>query len=173
MSRVRIPSPAPPPTYSDTSSGVPERDRVVTGMDDVGRGRTIVTASATFACAACGNVAATVSLVEPGQPDPGDPTDVGQILGSAFPDRARLSIVGGPVPVTHGFPPIERVAAALEAGDAAALFAIDYEYAPFWCPRCSASYCGDDYRSWVTFDEGFYDAAYGICPEGHERELDD
>jgi predicted RNA-binding Zn-ribbon protein involved in translation (DUF1610 family) len=139
-----------------------------------------VTTSATFSCAACGNVAATAALIDPGEPDPrlppgspDVPPGVGSILGSAFPDQARLSIDGGPVSVTHGFPPVERVAAALRAGDAAALFAIDPEYAPFWCPRCGASYCGYDYRSWVTFDEGFYDATYGVCPEGHERELDD
>ena len=126
-----------------------------------------MTTSATFCCAARGNVAATVSLVEPGQ------ADVAWILSSAFPKQAHLTIDGGPISVAHGFPPIERVAAALEAGDAAALFAIDDEYAPFWCPRCRASYCGDDYRSWVTFDEGFYDATYGVCPQGHERELDD
>ena len=136
--------------------------------------------SATFQCAACGNVAATVTLVEPGQPGPtrtpeppGAQPGVGSFLSSAFPDQAHLAIDGGPVSVAHGFVPIERVAAALEASDAAALFAINYEYAPFWCPRCNASYCGDDYRSWVTFDEGFYDATYGVCPEGHERELDD
>ena len=139
-----------------------------------------MTRSATFPCAACGKVAATVTLVEPGQTDPrltpeppGVPPGVGSILSSAFRDQAHLSIDGGPVPVTHGFVPVEQCAVALDAGDAAALFAINSEYAPFWCPRCSASYCGDDYRSWVTFDEGFYDATYGVCPEGHERELDD
>ena len=139
-----------------------------------------MTTSATFPCAACGKVAATVTLVDAGQPDPtltpeapGVLPGVGSILGSAFPDQARLSINGGPITVTHGFPPVERAAAALEAGDAAALFAINPEYAPFWCPLCSAAYCGDDYRSWVTFDDGFYDATYGVCPEGHERELDD
>ena len=60
--------------------------------------------------------------------------------------------------MTHGFVRVEKCAAALDAGDAAALFAINPEYAPFWCPMCRASYCGDDYRSWVTFDEGSYDA---------------
>ena len=75
--------------------------------------------------------------------------------------------------MTHGLPPVERAAAVLEAGDAAALFSINPEYAPFWCPLCSAAYCGDDYRSRVAFDEGVYDATYGVCPEGHERELDD
>ena len=139
-----------------------------------------MTTSATFPCAACGNVAVTVTLVVPGQTDPrltpeppGVPPGVDSIFSSAFPDQAHLAIDGGPVPVAHGFAPMEKVAAALEAGDAAALFAINPEYAPFWCPRCSASYCDDDYRSWVTFDEGFYDATYGVCPEGHERELDD
>lgn len=139
-----------------------------------------MTVGATFQCGACGKVAATVTLVEPGQPDPrltpeppGVPPGVGTIFSSLHPDRAQLSIAGGPISVTHGFAPMEGTAAALESGDAAALYAIDSEYAPFWCPWCSASYCKEHFRSWVTFDDGFYDATYGICPEGHQRKLDD
>ena len=139
-----------------------------------------MTASASFPCAACGNVAATVTLVESGQPDPrltpeppGVPPGIGTILSSGFRIGRSSSIDGGPISVTHGFVPVKKWAAALDARDAAALFAINSEYAPFWCPRCSASYCRDDFRSWVTFDKGFYDATYGVCPEGHERKLDD
>jgi hypothetical protein len=127
--------------------------------------------SATYLCASCGEVASTVSLIPPGQPDPGPSTSM--ILGSAFPDRARLSIDGGPVSVTYGFVPEDSVAAALESGDPSALYAINFEYTPFWCPSCGVSYCDEHYRSWITFDDGFYDATYGECPQGHERMLDD
>ena len=53
-----------------------------------------MTTSATFPCAACGNVAATVTLFDPGQPDPkqtpeppGAPPGVGSMLSSAFQDE--------------------------------------------------------------------------------------
>jgi hypothetical protein len=138
-----------------------------------------MTVSATFTCATCGGRAATVTLLEPGDPVPDAPDGppgtpgLGALTAAAFPDRAQLVIEGGPVSKAVGFVPPFVVSAALAGGDAALLYAIDAELAPFWCPRCEAAYCADHYRSWVTFDEGFYDATYGECPEGHERMLDD
>ena len=140
-----------------------------------------MTVTATFQCGTCDEVAATVTLVDPGQPDPrltpeppDAPPGVSTIFSSVYPDRAQLAIDGGPVSVTHGgLTQTDGVAAALEDNDAAALFAIDREFAPFWCPICRLSYCREHFRSWVTFDDGFYDATYGACPEGHQRKLDD
>jgi len=64
--------------------------------------------------------------------------------------------------------------AALRAGDAAALFAVDLELAPFWCPRCEASYCGEHWVRWSVFDDdGWHDSIRGRCPQGHERMLED
>lgn len=135
--------------------------------------------SATFRCRTCGGIAAVVTLVEPGDPlpdAPGSPPGtpgLGALTAAAFPDRGQLVIEGGPVSKAVGFVTPATVAVALAGPDAALLYAIDPELAPFWCPSCGASYCADHYRSWVTFDEGFYDATYGVCPEGHERMLDD
>ena len=42
-----------------------------------------------------------------------------------------------------------------------------------WCPTCSRVYCHTDYRVWETWDEGFFDAYWGKCPNGHARELAD
>ena len=135
--------------------------------------------SATFRCAACGGVAATVTLVAPGEAvpptdgiPPGTP-DLGSFTAAGFPDRAQLIVAGGPVPKAVAPVAPTVVAAALRGGDAALLYALDAELVPFWCPACEASYCAEHYRSWVTFDEGFYDATYGVCPAGHERMLDD
>jgi len=138
-----------------------------------------VSASATFACAACGGTAAVVTLLSPGDPLPdvlrrppgaADPVLLGRdVLG----DRTWLVIAGGPVSKAVSVLPADEIAAALERADAAALHAVDAELAPFWCPACGAAYCADHYRSWVTFDDGFYDATYGECPAGHERMLDD
>jgi hypothetical protein len=68
---------------------------------------------------------------------------------------------------------MEQVAQALDTGDGAVLFAIDQEYAPFWCPRCAAAYCREHYRSFTVYDEGFFDCIRGVCPKGHERTLVD
>jgi hypothetical protein len=141
-----------------------------------------VTVTATFRCGACSKVAATVTLVDPGDPDPrltpeplGAPPGISTLFSSIAPDSAQLSIDGGPLSVTHGLVlgGSEEIALALERVDAAALYRIDSEYAPFWCPTCCLAYCRDHFQSWPTFDDGFYDATYGICAEGHRRKLDD
>jgi hypothetical protein len=87
----------------------------------------------------------------------------------------RITIKGGPVSVTIGLESnqIASVASALEQHDVAALFAIDREFAPFWCPDCEAAYCAIHYRHWDVYDDGFFDCVRGVCPRGHERMLMD
>ena len=60
-----------------------------------------------------------------------------------------------------------------EALDPAALRRIDWELAPFYCPDCAQNYCRADWRTYVLFDEGFYDCTMGRCPRGHEHMIDD
>ena len=135
-----------------------------------------MTVSATYPCGACGAVASTVSLVAPGQSDPRltpEPPGVPPGIGTIFSGHAQLSIDGGPVSLTLGPVSMEAVTAALASGDAAALFEIDPEYAPFWCPTCGASYCRDHYRSYPVYDDGYFDCVRGVCPNGHERVLED
>ncbi len=93
-----------------------------------------MSASATYLCGACGTVAATVTLVVPGQRDPrltpeppGVPPGRSTLLGTVFPRSGRLSIDGGPVSLTLAPVPMEEVATALETGNAAALYALDPE----------------------------------------------
>lgn len=65
---------------------------------------------------------------------------------------------------------------ALETGRADAVFAVDPELAPWWCPQCSAGYCGEHWTRWDVFDEdepAFHDSIRGRCPRGHERMLED
>ena len=61
--------------------------------------------------------------------------------------------------------------------DPAELYALDFELAPFWCPDCSATYCGDHWRSWMEFEHdplpAWLDSIRGTCPHGHERMLED
>jgi hypothetical protein len=42
-----------------------------------------------------------------------------------------------------------------------------------YCPQCDLIYCQTHYNVTERWDEGFYDCAYGTCPHGHEREVDD
>ena len=139
-----------------------------------------MTVSTTYRCGACGEIASTVALVEAGQPDPGlagdrpgFPPGLATLFASIAPDHAQISIAGGPISMSHGLVPRAQVAVALESGDPAALFAIDSEYAPFWCPVCRLSYCREHYRTSTFFDEGFFDYIAGMCPQGHERKLED
>lgn len=50
--------------------------------------------------------------------------------------------------------------------DAAALYALDFELAPFYCPDCRASYCDTHWRRELR------DGIRGTCPEGHHRLLE-
>jgi hypothetical protein len=68
----------------------------------------------------------------------------------------------------------ERAATVRDAvltGDLATLRRFDYT--PFWCPACPASYCHRHWTTEIVMDEGFYDCTYGTCPSGHRTMLDD
>jgi hypothetical protein len=68
---------------------------------------------------------------------------------------------------------VGKLELALATGDARAAYEVDHELAPFYCPACARSYCGDHWQRWDEFDDGFYDCTRGRCPEGHERKLED
>ena len=56
---------------------------------------------------------------------------------------------------------------------ASGLHALDPELAPFYCPDCERSYCGDHWRREDVFEGDFHEAIRGTCPVGHERLLED
>ncbi|HET7464061.1 MAG TPA: hypothetical protein VFJ82_22585 [Longimicrobium sp.] len=115
-------------------------------------------AAAEYTCAVCGNVAGRVEVVP-------SPTGSGsRLVHSVFFSMWRQ----GPPESTYA-----EAAQALRGGDPRALWALDREWAPFYCPECNACYCRDHWRQWMEFDEGFYDCTYGTCPQGHTRMLDD
>jgi hypothetical protein len=55
----------------------------------------------------------------------------------------------------------------------AAMMTAHHDGLEFYCPDCDAMYCERHYRCIPQWDEGFYDYTLGICPEGHERIVDD
>lgn len=130
-----------------------------------------MSASATYLCGACGNVAATVTLLAPGEREhtPGL-LGVPRVSGTYHPGDAELLIDGGPVSMSRIPVPMEEVAIALETGAAATLFAVNWEYAPFWCPECGASYCREHYVRHDEWDAPFVCVdVYAVCTKGHER----
>ena len=113
--------------------------------------------STTFTCARCGALAASLSLDEKGwYVIDGFLGNIGQATGS---DALALQW-------------------ALEDGSAFHIHAINRLWAPFYCPECDAIYCKDCWRIELEFEDepglpGWYDCAYGTCPAGHRRMVDD
>jgi hypothetical protein len=136
---------------------------------------------ARFTCDRCGSESCVVTLLPPFGRDPQapPPASPGSSPGESplFQDTIRLSI-DGPVKLTHTFLPgmtvdIAAIEAALRQRDPVALYAVDREYAPFWCRACGRGYCRACWVVWVDYDDGFYDCTRGRCPDGHERIMDD
>ncbi len=114
-------------------------------------------ASHDFPCALCGASAGVVELFLTGTQ--------GRIVRSSF-----TSTLDGPLDQTS----FSRVEKAVIAGDAAALYECDLEFASFYCPDCGHSYCGVHWDRWDVFDDdGWHDSIRGRCPSGHERMLED
>jgi hypothetical protein len=92
-------------------------------------------------------------------------------------EAARLSCAGGEFrreTFTGTLTQPETPAVRSAIADAAALHALDPELAPFYCPDCRHTYCGDHWRREDVFeDDFFHDSIRGTCPEGHTRMLED
>ncbi|MFZ0831670.1 MAG: hypothetical protein WAM92_01035 [Mycobacterium sp.] len=131
-----------------------------------------MTTEARFLCAVCGAVAGQVRLLRAGEPW----TDCSRASLDALADADALirpsdqaalvdtfyGVAGQPVSDER----LDRVADAVAAADVAALYGLGYTYAPFYCPDCAASYCGEHWR-WRQFDDGDLSGIEGRCPSGH------
>ena len=112
-----------------------------------------------FDCAICDKEAATISL-----------------FGSE--SGATCTVYGfiGEMRAGVALSEFKDVLGALKTKDVVSLFAIDFEFAPFYCPKCKVSYCKNHWSYWFVDDEELphmYDCTKGRCPEGHERMLID
>jgi hypothetical protein len=117
---------------------------------------------ASFACDVCWHPAGRVVFSGGGAPGT-------HIRGPALVATGVEGRVGFAVPGEKLAP----VLAAMRAGDADALHALNVEYTPFWCWKCRLAYCYRHWRLEVLMDDGFYDACYGTCPHGHRVVLGD
>jgi len=115
-------------------------------------------AAAEYTCALCGAVAGRVEVVH-------SPTPMGRrLVHSVFCSMWQQASPDA----THA-----RAAEVLRGGSPGALWALNAEWAPLFCPECDACYCRAHWREQMEFDEGFYDCTFGTCPHGHTRMLDD
>jgi hypothetical protein len=109
-----------------------------------------------FPCSLCDRPAATVDLA----PD-------GAVVVEALIGRITQWI--GPM----GVP---RLGMILASRDVRALYALNAEWASFYCPTCDRAYCSAHWHFDVRYDDdfpGWYDCTYGTCPMGHRRLVDD
>lgn len=116
-------------------------------------------ASARFTCLLCGREAGAIELS-------GSPQD-GEIRRASV-----TSVLTQPV-TSDAY---RKIRAALRSATPRALFEVDPELVPCFCPTCDASYCGDHWTRWDVFDEdvpAWHDSIRGSCPRGHERMLED
>jgi hypothetical protein len=109
-----------------------------------------------FGCSRCNESAGIVQLF--------GPQDNAKLVRTSFTSRLTTGVDAA------SFDDLRR---AILAGDAAALYRHDLEFASFYCPQCNACFCGTHWRHWEVFDDGFHDCIRGVCPEGHERMLED
>lgn len=129
-----------------------------------------------FRCESCGARAATIAVAPQGVAFAGEPplsAGAAQALFSS-PRLAVLDFLGNrawPVSTETG----DRVIAALrqDPPNAELIGAVNREYAPFFCTRCSLSYCETHWSVQRVFDERGYDYSDGTCPQGHRARVDE
>ncbi len=112
-----------------------------------------------FDCAICGKEAGRISL-----------------FGSESASSVEVNTFVTKMTAGVASSQFKNVVNALETKDAGVLFQVDFEFAPFFCPKCNLSYCRDHWITWVVFDEELsymIDCTKGRCPERHERMLID
>lgn len=128
---------------------------------------------ARFSCGVCGELAGRAWLATPGDA-------VSGTSGSALQALLELDVLERPenqgalvVDTFFGVTTqpvsserIEWVVHAIADTDDAALYRMGYAYAPFHCPDCPASYCGEHW-SWREFDDEPLSGIEGNCPFGH------
>ena len=128
---------------------------------------------ASFRCGACGEIAGVVGLVRTGEP-----VDMGPPRSEQTCQRDGVIIdywLHSTCWIAVGQGTWVRVSAVLEAAqpDPAALHAINWEFAPFFCQGCKVCYCRDDWNGVPLWDGPFYDYTDGQCPAGHWQIIDD
>lgn len=130
-------------------------------------------AEARFGCAVCGGPAGRVKFVTPADAVDEESRPAVQALAEfdvmERPEQQAALLVETFFGVaTHSVSgeSLEWMTHAIADLDAAALYRMSYSYAPFHCPECAASYCGEHWK-WREFDSVPFEGIEGTCPNGH------
>jgi hypothetical protein len=130
-----------------------------------------------FSCGSCGQTAGRVQLLLPGEFATDRSRPAGELLADLDPIlRARagnptalvvatfFGVQSQPVPAGG----VGSVGQAIREQDASALYRLAFSYAPFHCPQCKLSYCGEHWE-WNRFqdDENGISGVEGTCPRAH------
>lgn len=113
----------------------------------------------TFACAVCGQPAATVELQVT--------NNSATLMQTGFMGHITESLSQEAIPAIHQ---------AISQASGRLLYDLNLLWAPFYCPDCEQVYCRQHWLIIPQFDDdfpGWYDCAYGTCPQGHRRLVDD
>ncbi|HXL94466.1 MAG TPA: hypothetical protein VN969_36505 [Streptosporangiaceae bacterium] len=123
-------------------------------------------ATASFRCAACGEMAAVVKAVSAGIA-----ADMGPPLGlqAHKSDGVVVDYFGGTAWIAARPDTFTAVRGILggDAPDPAELRQVNVDLAPFYCPDCSKNYCHADWRTYILADKSRYDSTRSTCPGGH------
>lgn len=114
-----------------------------------------ILAEAHFTCALCGEPAGGIRAED---------------------DPPRIKLVREGMTCWIGPDDLAAFQAAAAAPGARALYQLDLEYTPTYCPTCDATYCTAHWRTWLEFDKdepSWMDSIRGTCPKGHERMIQD
>jgi hypothetical protein len=128
---------------------------------------------ARFACAVCREPAGRVRLLPAGEPFADRSSNALEALSdldrAIRPAGAAAVVVESFCGVDHLPVPTERLVTVSDAvgkSDASALRGIGFSYAPFHCPDCMSSYCGEHWSA-RRFVDGDITGVEGTCPQGH------
>lgn len=95
-----------------------------------------------------------------------------------FPDRKQVQVQSfmGNLSENLNLGTVFTLWDALSRRDPAAIYALDRLWIPCYCADCRACYCEKHWMITPEWDEDlpdFYDCAWGECPQGHRRLIDD
>ena len=123
----------------------------------------------------CGAEAGEVTLVPADAPGPdlGGPPGIEQLHAGR--PRLLYATFTGIVEQSVDEEQEAKLIKAIHASDPGALYRLDAEAVPFYCPKCEESYCREHWQLDAVLDDmpGQIDYITGTCTARHERIIED
>jgi hypothetical protein len=127
-----------------------------------------------FTCSICGEEAGTVTLVARGQRSELIP-DLSQQVAERLGWDYTIAVIafgrGFSVGINQDrWDQLKRALSSVPP-DVEAIHAAHWEWAPFYCPKCRASYCSAHWQVEEVWDEAGWDFSTATCPSQHQRKI--